>query len=113
MKFLQETTVWPDSTPNHTYLMDDSRTYMYGYVPSGTDVLKVFKGKIQISVSRRRFQEIPNTFGYQEPAAVVTADRWEVRGSKGDIYIVERVEGALTCTCSGFRFRSKCKHTEK
>jgi hypothetical protein len=33
MKFLKETTEWPDSTPNHTYLVDDSKTYMHGYVP--------------------------------------------------------------------------------
>jgi hypothetical protein len=112
MKFLQETTAWPDATPNHTYLMDDSKTYMYGYVPAGTDVLKMFKGRIQISVSRRKFREVANTFGYQEPKPVVTADRWEVKGSRGDTYIVERIDGALTCTCSGFRFRSKCKHTE-
>ena len=113
MKFLQETTAWPDATPNHTYLMDDSKTYMYGYVPTGTDMLKMFKGRIQISVSRRRFQEVANTFGYQEPVPVNTKDRWEVKGSKGDTYIVERVDGALTCTCSGFKFRSKCRHTEK
>ena len=112
MKFLKETTAWPDATPNHTYLVDDSRTYMWGYVPAGTDMLKMFRGKIQISVSRRRFQEVVNTFGYQEPALVATADRWEVKGSKGDTYVVESVDGALTCTCSGFKFRGKCKHTE-
>ena len=113
MKFLQETTAWPDATPNHTYLMDDSKTYMHGYIPVGTNVLKMFKGKIQISVSRRKFKEVPNTFGYQEPVPVVTKDRWEVKGSKGDTYIVERVDGALTCTCSGFRFRAQCKHTKE
>jgi hypothetical protein len=112
MKFLQETTAWPDTTPNHTYLMDDSKTYMHGYVPAGTDVLKMFKGRIQISVSRRKFKEVVNTFGYQEPTPVVTADRWTVTGSRGDTYTVERVAGKLTCTCSGFKFRSKCKHTE-
>jgi hypothetical protein len=112
MKFLKETTEWPDTTPNHTYLVDDSKTYMHGYVPQGTDVLKMFRGKIQISVSRRKFKEVANTFGYQEPALVSTKDRWEVKGSKGDTYVVERVGSTLTCTCSGFKFRSKCKHTE-
>lgn len=112
MKFLKETTEWPDATPNHTYLVDDSKTYMWGYVPQGTDVLKMFTGKIQISVSRRRFCEVANTFGYQEPALVSTAYRWEVKGSKGDTYVVERVGSTLTCTCSGFKFRSKCRHTE-
>jgi hypothetical protein len=85
---------------------------MHGYVPAGTDMLKMFRGKIQISTSRRKFREVPNTFGYQEPVAVATLDRWEVTGSRGDIYVVERVDGDLTCTCSGFRFRSKCRHTE-
>jgi hypothetical protein len=85
---------------------------MHGYVPAGTDMLKMFKGRIQISTSRRKFQEVPNTFGYREPVAVATPDRWEVTGSRGDTYVVERVDGALTCTCSGFRFRSKCRHTE-
>jgi hypothetical protein len=112
MKFLKEITEWPDTTPNHTYLVDDSKTYMWGYVPQGTDVLKMFRGKIQISVSRRKFREVANTFGYQEPALVSTKDRWEVKGSKGDTYVVEQVGSTLTCTCSGFKFRSKCKHTE-
>jgi hypothetical protein len=85
---------------------------MHGYVPAGTDMLKMFKGRIQISTSRRKFREVANTFGYQESVPVVTADRWEVKGSRGDTYIVERIDGKLTCTCSGFRFRSKCRHTE-
>lgn len=34
----------------------------------------------------------------------------EVKGSKGDIYIVTRNKGNYTCTCQGFQWRKSCKH---
>jgi len=85
---------------------------MHGYVKAGGNVLEMMKSKYRFGTTKRRFREVANTFGYQEPALVSTADRWEVKGSKGDTYVVERVGSTLTCTCSGFKFRSKCKHTE-
>ena len=42
----------------------------------------------------------------------VPARTWEVRGSKGDEYIVKNQSDQWTCTCPGFGWRRKCKHIE-
>ncbi len=34
----------------------------------------------------------------------------EVKGSKGDTYIVTKESGKSSCTCPGFSFRRTCKH---
>ena len=37
----------------------------------------------------------------------------KVSGSRGSTYIVRRVKatGSVTCSCPGFKWRGKCKHT--
>jgi len=36
---------------------------------------------------------------------------WKVKSSKGNkFYIVERLNGKFSCTCTGFEFRKDCKH---
>jgi uncharacterized Zn finger protein len=35
-----------------------------------------------------------------------------VKGSKGDEYRITEVNGNLSCTCSGFRFRGDCRHVK-
>ena len=45
MKFFQETTVWPDTTPNHIYLLSTNKEYAHGYVKAGTTDLFTFKSK--------------------------------------------------------------------
>ena len=112
MKFFQEITEG-NHYPNHVYLLSDNKEYMHGYVKAGSNALEMMKSKYRFGTTKRKFNEVPNTFGFVEPEVVVSKDSWIVKGSRGDTYIVERVDGKLTCTCSGFRFRSKCKHTEK
>ena len=41
-----------------------------------------------------------------------TTDRWEVKGSKGDSYVVEFKGGQWKCNCLGFGWRRGCKHVE-
>ena len=36
---------------------------------------------------------------------------WKVKSSKGNkFYLVTRVNGKFSCTCTGFEFRKDCKH---
>ena len=41
-----------------------------------------------------------------------TADRWEVKGSKGDTYLVEYKGAQWKCDCLGFGWRRSCKHID-
>jgi len=38
---------------------------------------------------------------------------WAVVGSKGASYTVRAAKGRYTCTCAGFGWRGKCKHSDK
>ena len=46
-------------------------------------------------------------------AAQVATDKkaWKVKSSDGKkFYLVQRVNGKFSCTCTGFEFRKDCKH---
>ena len=113
MKTIQETTEWDSeyTVPNHVYFVNDSRDKMFAYVAVGSVQVQEFVKPIKFSVSRRKFQEVANTWGYQEPVVVNPAEKtWRVAGSKGAEYTVTESAGVRSCTCSGFQFRSSCRH---
>jgi len=111
MQFFQETTKYKESIPTGIYLLNDSKTRMYAFIPAGSGSVKTFKAPITISTRGRTFKAVPNTFNYIMPEKQLTKNpTWEVKGSKGDIYIVEKSENGMVCSCSGFKFRGKCKH---
>jgi hypothetical protein len=113
MKIIEEITEWDTeyAVPNHVYFVNDSRDKMFAYVAVGSLKVQEFKKPIKFSVSRRRFQEVANTWDYQEPEVAKPAGRtWTVAGSKGAEYTVTELDGAKTCNCPGFRFRGACKH---
>ena len=113
MKFYEETTRWADTdTPNHTYLFSDNKSKAFGYVRAGTNSVFKFKRPIALDLRGRTFKAVPNTFGYKIEKEVAQNPQWQVKGSKGDIYLVEKTDSGYTCTCSGFKFRAKCKHVE-
>ena len=113
MKWFAETTDYKDNTPNGIYLLDDGKTKMYAFRPFGTGAIKVFKNPIRIDLRGRKFAVNSVQFRTEltepEPEGRVI----EVRGSKGDVYKVTDVNGNLSCTCSGFRFRGECKHIKE
>jgi hypothetical protein len=49
-----------------------------------------------------------NGVEYKKP--VPTASSWNVKGSKGNEYIVTLSSGHYSCTCTGFTFHKTCKH---
>ena len=111
MKWFVETTVWNDNTPNGIYLLDDSKTKMYAFRPAGGEI-KTFKNPIRIDVRGRKFVVNPVQFRTELKEEEPEGRYWIVKGSKGDEYRVSEVNGNLSCTCSGFRFRSRCRHIE-
>ena len=112
MKWFAETTEWPDAkSDNHIYLLDDSKSKMFAYVKFGEGDPIRFKNPIRIDIRGRKFQDVPNTWKFnikEDPEGRV----WIVKGSKGDDYKVTEVNGNLSCTCSGFRFRGDCRHVK-
>jgi hypothetical protein len=113
MKWFAETTVWSDTAmPNGVYLLDDGKSKMYAFRPRGTGEIKVFKNPIRIDTRGRKFMINPVQFATGVKAPEPEGRVWEVQGSKGDVYKVTESGGNFSCTCSGFKFRSQCRHIE-
>ena len=112
MKFFEETTVWDSNTPNHTYLLSDDKSKMYAYIRAGDNSVFTFKTPIRIDTRGRKFVAVKNTWQYNIDAPADANPRWEVQGSKGDVYVVEQTDNGLSCSCSGFRFRGACRHVK-
>jgi len=100
MKWMRETTVWDEATPNHLYLMEGDNCH--AYVMAGSNEHKVFAKPLRFDLRRRTFVKV------KEFAPVAAASTKTVTGSKGEVYEVDTA--AQTCTCPGFKFRGTCKH---
>lgn len=111
MKFFQEITPG-DNYPNHVYMLSDNREFMHGYVQTGQTELRQFKTRYRFDTKGRKFTEVSNTYGYVETPLEATTERWEVQGSSGNRYVIERDNGRLKCSCTGFRFKGKCRHIQ-
>jgi hypothetical protein len=113
MKWFAETTDYKDTTPNGIYLLDDGKSKMYAFKPFGTGTVKVFKNPIRIDTRGRKFavNSVQFETALREPEP--EGRFWIVKGSKGDEYKVTELNGNLSCTCSGFKFRGDCRHTKE
>lgn len=107
MKVLREVTKWATTIqPNHVYLVEGDR--ILAYQPHGSGSVTHFTHHVRLDRARRRFVEEPVDsavwgVSVEQPQHVVT-----VAGSRGARYEVNLAEGS--CTCSGYRFRGRCKH---
>lgn len=113
MKWFLETTEWRDNTPNGVYLLNDSKSKMYAYRSPATQDIKVFSNPIKIDIRGRRFVINPVQFKTALKDEEPQGRTWTVKGSKGDEYQVSEVNGNYSCSCSGFKFRSRCRHIEQ
>ena len=89
----------------HIYLLDGNN--LVAYIKHKETTPFYFKNPIKGFDKRgRTFQEVKkNPFDVKVKSNLIT-----VQGSKGQTYSVD--PDAKTCTCPGFSFRGKCKHTE-
>ena len=113
MKFYQETTDYGDRIANGVYLLDNAKEKMYAYISPNSGEVKTFRLPIRISTKGRKFKLVENTYNYTIPEEFAENPRWEVAGSKGNTYFVEKTNNGLACTCSGFKFRGDCKHVKQ
>lgn len=92
--------------PPHVYLLDGNN--LVAYIKQQTTEPFYFKNPIKgFSKSGRKFEKLKNNpFDVKIDTSLI-----EVKGSKGNSYFVDPVE--KSCTCPGFTFRGKCKHTEE
>ena len=111
MKWFAETTDYRDAVPNGIYLLDDAKTKMYAFRPASGEI-KTFRNPIRIDTRGRKFVVNPVQFKTKLKELEPEGRYWIVKGSKGDEYRVTELNGNLSCTCSGFKFRGKCKHAE-
>jgi hypothetical protein len=103
MEALRETTDW--ATPNHTYLLDG--TTLIAYIKQGETVPFYFtKGIKHFDKRGRKFEKADASLF----EAFASTNLIEVQGSKGAVYYVD--PELHSCTCPGFTFRGKCKHTD-
>jgi len=112
MKFFRETTAdWASPTPNHVYLLNNTKDKMYGYIKAGTDEVTVVKKAYGFDARRRTFREVPELG--ELSLDDVRTETWEFVGSKGDKYIVQKTDNMLQCSCPGFTYRGDCKHVKE
>ena len=115
IKWYKETTEWSTTTPNHTYLLSDSKSEMFAYLMFGKGQPITFKAPIKIDGRGRKFKlldEQPN-FNIKVEEEKPKGRIFTVSSSDGKkTYTVSEHLGEWSCSCTGFKFHGKCKHIE-
>jgi hypothetical protein len=107
MEALQETTKWKDTPTqsNHIYLFDGQKAV--AYIKFGQGEPFYFKTPLTLDKRGRTFAKADNRLFKIK----VKSNLIEIKGSKGNSYVVDAE--AKTCTCPGFTFRGACKHIKE
>ena len=109
--------------PNHVVYRGDINGYVT-YVREGIVVESIFKNPFNFAVKtgdpdhpvseyNAKSQHVVKIDYVTGSAAQVATDKkaWKVKSSDGKkFYLVQRVNGKFSCTCTGFEFRKDCKH---
>jgi hypothetical protein len=102
MIVMREVTNW--DTPNHTYIVDNSKSKLLGYIPVGQRTKVMFQIPMSFSNARRKFEIIERI--EDEPDDTVT----KITSESGNVYYVKNDNGSYSCSCIGFKYHGKCKH---
>lgn len=98
--------------PNHTYLMNDSMSKIYGYFMWNNPAdFKMFKKPLQFDTRYRKFKILQT--GYKLATDDSDAKSWVIEGSKGHKYVVSQDDLGYNCSCVGFKYHGKCKHIDE
>ena len=89
----------------HIYLLDGTK--LVAYIKASETTPFYFKNPIKGFDKRGRKFEAVSTDIFEASASSTLI---EVQGSKGAVYYVD--PELHSCTCPGFTFRGKCKHTD-
>jgi hypothetical protein len=84
---------------------------MYGYIRRGTDVAETFKKPYRFDTRGRKFVVVKELG--EIDLDLVKAETWKFMGSKGNEYVVQKIDNMLQCTCPGYTFRGNCKHVKE
>lgn len=109
--------------PNHVVYRGDTNGYVT-YVREGIVVKSIFNDPFKFAVETGAPDHPVSEFNAKSQHVVKiellmgTAEKvatdskaWKVKSSKGNkFYLVTRVNGKFSCTCTGFEFRKDCKH---
>ena len=109
--------------PNHVVYRNDTNGYVT-YVREGIVVQSIFRDPFMFAVKTGAPEHPVSEFNAKSQHVVkieyltgsatqVATDKkaWKVKSTDGKkFYIVERVNGKFSCTCTGFEFRKDCKH---
>ena len=117
MEILKEVTVWDSEfQPNHTYLLSDKGKIIAYAKNHGDEVFVSPSGNIPLNKSRRKFvtSKHAGLMKVMKSVAVPSSvnPKWKVDSDSGKTYTVELVDGKYTCTCTGYTYRAKCKHSD-
>lgn len=102
MIVMREITNWGNA--NHTYIVDNSKSKLLGYIPEGNGNRIMFNVPMNFSTSKRKFEIIERI--EDEPDASVT----KFVSSSGNVYYIKNEDGYYSCSCIGFKYHGKCKH---
>ena len=109
--------------PNHVVYRGDTNGYVT-YVREGIVVQSIFRDPFMFAVKTGAPEHPVSEFNAKSQHVVkieyivgganqvaTETKAWKVKSEDGKrVYLVQRIAGKYTCTCTGFEFRKDCKH---